>query len=110
MTRNVKVIPGPSKSKIISGKFLNDGLLELATDIHRRAVINAPIDTGALKNSGKVEKVSKGYSISFGGPRVPYAVRRHFENRKNPQTKLYLFRAADSVMRGNIVKYWKGKI
>lgn len=86
------------------------GLLELATDIHRRAIINAPKDTRALVNSGRVDRVSKGYSITFGSSRVPYARRRHFENKKNPQTKLYLFKAADSVMRGNLAKYWRGKI
>ena len=110
MSRTVRVIPGPSKAKIKSGKFFDDGLLEMANDIHRRAIINAPVLTSALRNSGKVSKVSKGYSISFGNSRVPYAVRRHFENKKNPQTKLYLFKAADSVMRGNLSKYFRGKI
>lgn len=106
----VRRIPGKSKSKIVSGKFLNDGLLEFVTDIHRRAIINAPIQTGALKNSGRIEKIMGGYAVKFGNSRVPYAIRRHFENKKNPQTRLYLYRAADSVLRGNMSKYWRGKI
>lgn len=95
-----------------STKGLEAGLAEMATDIHRRAVILAPVETGALRNSGKVEKSgSQEYTISFGnGGRVPYARRRHFENKKNPQTLGYLSRAADSVGRSDKGKYFKGKV
>lgn len=85
-------------------------LLEMSTDIHRRAVINAPIKTSALRNSGRVEPVQNGYAIRFGSSRVPYARKREFENFKNPQTKHYLGRAGDSVARGDKSKYFRNKI
>ena len=85
-------------------------LLEMATDIHRRAVVLAPIETGALRNSGKVTaEGSDAYKISFGSSKVPYARRRHFENKKNPQTLGYLAKAGDSVARGDKSKYFRNK-
>jgi len=91
-------------------KAVQNGLLEMANDIRTRAVILAPVETGALKNSGVVEPVANGYRIRFGSERVPYARRRHFENKKNPQTLGYLARGADSVARGNISKYFRNKV
>lgn len=89
---------------------MNAALLEMATDIHKRAVILAPVDTGALRNSGEVNRVTNGYSVTFGSARVPYAAIRHEVNKKNPQTRGYLARAGDSVARGNTAKYFRGKI
>ena len=89
---------------------IKGGLLEMATDIRNRAVILAPVETGALKNSGVVIPITNGYKIQFGSGRVPYARKRHFENRKNPQTIGYLAKAADSVERANSSKYFKGKV
>lgn len=83
------------------------GVLAMATDIHKRAVILAPVDTSALANSGAVEPVTNGYKIKFGNSRVPYARRRHFENKKHPATKMYLAKAADSVARSSQSKYFK---
>lgn len=102
-----KVTYTPVWGEIKSGKPVDGGLLELVTDVHRRAVINAPKDTRALVNSSKINKVVGGFSVSFGSGRVPYALRRHFENKKNPQTLHYLSRAADSVLRGNLSKYFR---
>lgn len=84
--------------------------LEMVTDIHRRAVILAPKLTRALANSGIIEPIAGGFRIKFGNERVPYARRRHFENKKNPQTRGYLAKAGDSVARGDKSKYFKGKI
>lgn len=89
---------------------MKKALAEMAVDIHRRAVINAPVETSALKNSGRVEPVTNGYAVKFGNSRVPYAKRRHYENRKNPQTLHYLSRAGDSVARGDKAKYFRYKI
>lgn len=93
--------------KILNG--MDKALLEMATDIHRRAVINAPIETGALKNSGVIEPKQEGYAVKFGSGRVPYARKRHFENKKNPQTTHYLEKAGDSVARGDKAKYFRNK-
>ena len=102
-----KVTMNANWTKIQTGKWLDLGMLEMSNDIDRRSKALAPIDTSALVNSSKVTKVTNGYKISFGSSRVPYARRRHFENRKNPQTKGYLARGADSVARGNIGKYFR---
>ena len=84
-------------------------LLEMSTDIHRRAVVLAPIETGALRNSGKVtQEGSNAYKISFGSSKVQYAAIRHRTNYTNPQTTGYLAKAGDSVARGAKEKYFKG--
>ena len=88
-------------------KSMKRGVLEMAVDIDKRAKILAPVDTGALVNSGAITPVSKGYKISFGNSRVPYARRQHFENRTK---SLYLYKAADSVTRSDMSKYFRNKI
>lgn len=83
-------------------------MLMLATTIHRDAGNLAPVLTGALVASGRVKRNGTGdYSIIFGGGRVPYAKRRHYENRKHPATLHYLERAGDANSR-NFVRYLKG--
>jgi len=106
---SVKVNMKPNWDKNIADG-LKKGLAEMSIDIHKRAVILAPIETGALRNSSRVEPVTNGYRIRFGDSRVPYARRRHFENKKNPQTRGYLAKAGDSVARGDQSKYFRGKI
>lgn len=77
--------------------------LAMATDIHQQATILAPIDKGHLRNSGRIKTTPNGYAVMFGGSEggfsVPYAKRRHYENRKNPQTLKYLERAGDNVSK-----------
>lgn len=91
-------------------KGVDGGLLEMATDIHAKAVILAPHASGALVNSGEITQVNEGYKIKFGNSRVPYAKRRHYENKKNPQTLKYLERAGDSVVRADKAKFFRNKI
>lgn len=73
-----------------------------------RARMIAPVLSGDLKMNGRVEKIPNGVSVVFGDSRIPYARRRHFENRKSPATLNYLERAGDQtrkegfiVMKGN---------
>lgn len=83
-------------------------VLEMATDIHRVSSILAPRDTGALVSSGRIQRQgSAHYSVIFGGGRVPYARRRHYENRLHPGTLRYLERAGDSTSR-NARRYLGG--
>lgn len=85
---------------------LDLAVLQMATDIHRGASILAPKETRALVNSGKIKRNKRAhYTISFGDNRVPYARRRHFENKKTPGSLRYLERAGDSVARGTLTKY-----
>ena len=61
---------------------------------------NAPIDTGTLKKSIGVEpgNISKTTTETRVGPRkVVYALRREFENKKNPHKKYYMKRAHESA-------------
>jgi hypothetical protein len=106
MSVNVKVNMKPGWDKKIEAS-INVGLLQMATDIHKRAIVLAPVDTRNLVNSGVIEPVMGGYRVKFGSSKVPYARRRHFENRKNPQTLGYLARAADSVARSDKTKYFR---
>ena len=92
-------------------KSMGKASLEMATDIHRQASLLAPVLSGNLVASGRIEKVTGGYEVAFGGSsgfNVPYAKRRHFENKKSPQTLRYLERAGDNVSRDK-AKYLKGK-
>lgn len=92
-------------------KNLEVGLLQLITDVDRRSAIIAPKETSALVNSRRITKLGAFvYQLKYGSARVPYARRRHFENKKNPQTLGYLDKAADSVARGNKTKYFRGNI
>ena len=91
----------------------NSTELRMATDILRLATQYAPVDQGHLRASGRIEKgQGAGVKVVFGGSgngfSVPYAKRRHFENKKNPQTLRYLERAGEQVTKDK-AKYIKGK-
>lgn len=91
-------------------KQLKIGLLEMTTDVRRRAIMLAPIDTGDLLASGIIETITDGYSVRFGSSSVPYARRRHFENKKTPGAIGYLSKPGESVGRSDKAKYFRGKI
>jgi len=38
---------------------------------------------------------------------VPYAVRRNYENKLNPQTRKYIERGIDNVLRGKQSQWWQ---
>lgn len=85
-------------------------VLQIATDIDRVAKMTAPKDKRALVNSGRIKREGQAhYKVIFGGGPVPYARRRHFENKKTPGSLLYLERAGDAAGR-NIKRYLKGLI
>lgn len=90
--------------------MLDSAIAEIATVIHERAVMLAPHDKGNLVASGMIKRLANShYIIRFGGSsggfNVPYAKRRHYENRKNPHTKFYLQNAGDGVKRSGIKQY-----
>jgi hypothetical protein len=91
-------------------KNMQAALLDMAADIDKRAKILAPKLTRALVNSALISpsKLSDTYTVSFGSSKVPYARRRHYENKKNPQTIGYLTKAGESVARGSTGKYFRG--
>lgn len=93
-------------------KLLDVGVLEMATDVQRKSAMLAPVDTGNLRNSGRIKRNGVGsYSVIYGGGggfSVPYAKIRHYVNKKNPGTVGYLERAAEAVQRGSLNKYFRG--
>lgn len=84
------------------------GRIESALGIMGRRILHlaqayAPVDTGALRGDGRVVREQEGsITVAFGGLEIPYARRRHYENNKNPQTKYYLERAGDQIVRQGI--------
>jgi hypothetical protein len=87
---------------------LDVAVLEMATDIHRVSAMLAPRDTGALRSSGRIVRNGVAdYSVIFGGSSVPYARRRHYENKKTPSSLRYLERGGDSVSN-NVARYLRG--
>lgn len=43
------------------------------------------------------------------GSSEPYAVRRNYENELNPQTKHYVERGVDNVLRGKQDQWWQAQ-
>lgn len=79
----------------LSTQQLNKGGVRMMTDILRMARQNAPVKTGALRNSGRFQQTGNTHwQITFGNGRVPYARIREHENRRHPNTVRYLERAA----------------
>lgn len=79
----------------LSTQQLNKGGVRMMTDILRLARQNAPVKTGALRNSGRFQQVgTTHWQITFGNGRVPYARLREHTNRLHPNTTRYLERAA----------------
>ena len=76
--------------------MMKDGLTNLGNTIKKRAIVLAPIDSGDLRQSSKVEvNGSKDtVAISFN---TAYAKRRHYENNLHPSTRLYLVNALKSI-------------
>lgn len=95
MTVVTKISMSPSRLQIPVAA-MRVGAVDMMTNIHQDAVINAPKLTRALANSGRFNKLSDdSWSVSFGNSRVPYAYIRELYNSKNPHTIRYLGRAAD---------------
>ena len=89
------------------------GLLRFVTDVHRLATIYAPVETGNLRASGHVERITDGYKVKFGGTAngfsIKYAAIRERFNKKNPQTVRYLERAGKQTEK-NAKKYFGGGV
>lgn len=79
----------------LSTQQLNKGGTRMMTDILRMARQNAPVKTGALRNSSRFQQIGNTHwQITFGNSRVPYARLREHTNRLHPNTTHYLERAA----------------
>lgn len=84
----------PEWARKLSQTQLNKGGTRMMTDILRMARQNAPIKTGALRNSGRFQQTGNTHwQITFGNSRIPYARLREHENHLHPNTTRYLERA-----------------
>ena len=82
----------------LSTQQLNEGGAKMMTDILKMARQNAPVLTGALRNSGRFQQISTvKWRITFGNARVPYARIREHVNRLHPNTVRYLQRARNTA-------------
>lgn len=82
----------------LSTQQLNEGAVKMMTDILKMARQNAPVLTGALRNSGRFQQLSTvKWRIMFGNARVPYARIREHVNRLHPNTVRYLQRARNTA-------------
>ena len=82
----------------LSTKQLNKGGVRMMTDILKMARQNAPVLTGALRNSSRFQQLSTvKWRITFGNSRVPYARIREYSNRLHPNTVRYLQRARNTA-------------
>lgn len=81
------------------------GMLDLSLDIHARGSALAPILTGAMVDSGRIKRLGQYlYAIIYGNTEVPYARRQYYEHKSKSE---WMQRAADSIMRGDLRKYFK---
>lgn len=88
----------------------------MATDIHSRSAVLAPKDTRNLVNSGKIARLGDAhYAVTYGSGKVPYARIQELggDTGRNHATHIvgqhYLEQAGDSVVRGDLSKYYKGQ-
>lgn len=86
-----------SKVDKLMDEMMKDGLTNLGNTIKKRAIVLAPVDSGELRRSAKVD-VQVGSTdtveISFN---TAYARRRHYENRLHPSTMRYLTNSLKSI-------------
>jgi hypothetical protein len=80
LTLLINRIPIASKqsSKIVANQIFHASL---------NVSPHCPEDTGALRESGRVEAVKEGYAVAYGGPGVDYAAYVHDDLRPNRKYK-----------------------
>lgn len=84
---------------------LDKGIFAATLDVDARSKILAPKLHGHLRNSSRVRRVRDlAYAITFGSSKVPYARRQYYEHKSKSE---WMARAADSVLRGNLRKYFR---
>ena len=106
MSTTVKVIDRSNVWLALELVNLDNTVRQMANTILSDSRMLAPVLTGALRSDGNVKKEGMAsYIVQYGDARVPYARRRHFENKKNPQTKYYLWNAGDRVVKQGIQRF-----
>lgn len=111
---HAKFTPNKGAINLINEKAVR-GLFMMGFDIANQARRNAPWQTGALRNTIRVKDMNDGTveviaGGSYGGKKVPYALRREYENNLHPEHRLYMTRAKDLIMSGDYIKKYFGEI
>ncbi len=88
----------------------NLGLFKMASDIGSRARFNAPVKTGALRNSIRITSEAGAVYVLAGGGRVPYARIREYENKLHPETTHYMGRAFAEIYNSDWEQKYFGDI
>ena len=91
------------------------GLFHMGFDIAAQARRNAPVVTGALRNTIRVQDTSENTveviaGGTYGGKKVDYAWKREQGPNRNPATEHYMENAKNSVMVGDYMKKYFGDI
>ncbi len=90
------------------------GLIAMAADVATHARNRAPVLTGALKSSIRVDgsKLSSYvvYVRAGGVGGIKYARRREYENKAHPWTKHYMSNGLKDTTSGNWQRFFTGRI
>lgn len=91
------------------------GLFRMGFDIAAQARRNAPVVTGALRNTIRVRDTSENTveviaGGTYGGKKVDYAWIREQGPNRNPATEHYMENAQKSIMVGDYMKKYFGEI
>lgn len=93
-------------------KSAGNGLHEAAKRIVKTARKNAPVDTGALRRSGRVRKLKSGSRVSFGGSSSPRYVHYagYVEEGTFSRPPTFFLRRAMQAHKNDIPKQVKKSI
>ena len=96
------------------GQRIREGLFAMGYDIAAQARRNAPVVTGALRNSIRTEADEYSVYIRAGGTvvrnkRIDYAMLREKGPNRNPETEHYMENAYKLICSGDyMTKYFGG--
>lgn len=91
------------------------GMFKLGGAMAAQARSNAPIVTGALRNSIRIEAEGNVVYVRAGGTvignkKIDYAYKREKGPNRNPATEHYMENAERAVMNGDWQKYFREEL
>lgn len=93
-----------------------EGLYDMAFDIAAQARRNAPVVTGALRNSIRTEKTKPNEIVVIAGGMavmgrtINYAWKREIGPNRLSSTEHYMENAAKAIMTGDYIKKYFGEV
>lgn len=104
------------KMPVVNGvkRKTEQALVKMGYDIVGWAKINAPVQTGALRNSIRISEAGKTVTVSAGGAMggkvINYALKREIGPNRNPATVGYMSKSFEKVTTGDWQKKYFGGI